>query len=82
MRYLVLTAPQLTSNQIDNREGRCRKQMHQLLRLSWLSPRIVDTIMTGAQPDLLTRRRLLELELPIESDEQEDLLSLPHRRAA
>jgi DNA invertase Pin-like site-specific DNA recombinase len=79
---LVLASTQPTINQIANRQGRCRKQMHQLLRLFWLSPRIVDTIMTGAQPDLLTRRRLLEVELPIESDEQEDLFGLPHRTAA
>ena len=41
--------------------------------------RIVDAIMTGAQPVLLTRRRLLEVELPIDWEEQEDLLGLPHR---
>ncbi len=73
---LVLAAPDLTINQLANKAGRCRKQLHKLFRLSWLSPQIVDAIVSGAQPKSITRRRLLECELPIDWSEQEELLGI------
>ena len=62
--------------EIAKREGRCPKQMTKLLRLSWISPRIVETILEGRQPASLTRNRLLSLELPIEWNAQERLLRI------
>ncbi len=73
---LVLAAPDLTINQLANKVGRCRKQLHKLFRLSWLSPRIVDAIVCGVQPKSITRRYLLECELPIDWSEQEELLGI------
>ena len=76
VRELVTNSPELAIAEIAKREGRCRKQMTKLLRLSWISPRIVETILEGRQPASLTRNRLLNLELPIEWDAQERLLRI------
>jgi DNA invertase Pin-like site-specific DNA recombinase len=67
----VLAAPHLSLNQLANREGRCRKQMAKLLRASWLSPQIIESIVTGSQPRSFNRQRLLEAELPVDWSEQE-----------
>ncbi len=57
--------------QLAKREGRCRTQLTRLLRLSWLSPRIIETIATSTQPKGLTRRTLLVCDMPIDWAEQE-----------
>ena len=76
VRKFVINSPELPIAEIAKREGRCRKQMTKLLRLSWISPRIVETILEGRQPASLTRNRLLNLELPIEWNVQERLLRI------
>ena len=68
---LVLASPELSPAQLAKREGRCRTQLTRLLRLSWMSPRIVDAIADGTQPKGLTRRALLICDMPIEWAEQE-----------
>ena len=68
---LVLASPELSIAQLAKREGRCRTQLARLLRLSWLSPRIVEAIADGTQPTGLTRRTLLICELPLAWAEQE-----------
>ena len=68
---LVLASPELSLAQLAKREGRCRTQLTRLLRLSWMSPRIVDAIADGTQPKGLTRRALLICEMPIDWSEQE-----------
>lgn len=78
-RELVLANPELSINQLATREGRCRKQMAKLFSLSWLSPRIVDAILAGRQPESLTRHRLLGTDLPVEWEEQASALGLPPR---
>ena len=55
-------------------DGRCRKQLAKLVRLSWISPRIVEAIADGTQPKSINRTRLLETELPVAWAEQEALL--------
>jgi len=70
----MLANPSLSINQLASREGRCRKQLGKLLRLSWLSPRLAEAIADGDQPQFLTRSRLLEADLPIDWSEQEELL--------
>ena len=77
-RRLVLSNPTLSINQLAKREKRCRKQLGKLLRLSWLSPRIVEVIVDGAQPKSLTRNWLLDADLPIDWSKQEQSLGL-HR---
>ena len=74
VRELVLSNPQLSINRLAKNEGRCRKQLGRLFRASWLSPRIVETILAGHQPPSLTRKRLLEIDLPIEWEAQEAVL--------
>lgn len=68
---LVLTSPELSLAQLAKREGRCRTQLARLLRLSWLSPRIIEAIAEGSQPKGLTRRALLIGDMPIDWAEQE-----------
>ncbi|MBK6801974.1 MAG: recombinase family protein [Novosphingobium sp.] len=68
---LVLASPELSLTQLAKREGRCRTQLARLLRLSWLSPRIIEAIAEGSQPKGLTRRGLLIGILPIDWTEQE-----------
>ena len=76
VQRLVLQSPELSLNQLGKREGRCRAHLGRLLRLSWLSPRIVEAIADGGQPKSLTRNRLLSVSLPMEWDAQERLLGL------
>lgn len=75
-RAMVESDPELPLHRIAAREGRCRKQMTQLLKLSWLSPRIVDAIAAGDQPKSLTRQRLMAIDLPYRWQDQEALLGL------
>lgn len=68
---LVLASPELSLAQLAKREGRCRTQLTRLLRLSWMSPRIIEAIAAGTQPKGLTRRALLICDMPIDWAEQE-----------
>ena len=73
---LMLASPNLSLNALAKREGRCRTQLAKLLRISWLSPRIVDAIVAGTQPPSLSRRRLLTIEMPIDWADQEQLFGI------
>jgi hypothetical protein len=75
-RELVLASPKLSINQIAKRDGRCRKQLTKLVRLSWLSPNIIEAIVDGRAPARLTRKRLRDADLPISWSAQEELLGL------
>jgi site-specific DNA recombinase len=76
VRDLILTSPDLSLNQIAKREGRCRTQLRNLVRVSWLSPRIVEAIVSGKQPSHLDRRLLLEADLPACWAAQEQMLGI------
>ncbi|QZD90969.1 hypothetical protein K3148_06185 [Qipengyuania aurantiaca] len=65
VQALVLASSRLSLSQLGKREGRCRKQLTKLLRLSWLSPRIVEAILSGEQPRHVTRARLLNTDMPL-----------------
>jgi len=71
VQRLVLQSPELSLNQLGKREGRCRAHLAKLLRLSWISPKIVEAIAAGTQPKTLTRRVLLSALIPLAWDEQE-----------
>lgn len=71
VQRLVLQSPELSLNQLGKREGRCRTHLARLLRLSWISPKIVEAIAAGAQPKTLTRRVLMSALIPLAWDEQE-----------
>ncbi|MEM7701709.1 MAG: hypothetical protein AAF251_07195 [Pseudomonadota bacterium] len=73
-RDLALASPELSLNQIANREGRRRKQLVKLVRLSWLSTRIIEVITNGRATVGVTRKQLLEVELPLNWSDQEVLL--------
>lgn len=74
VQKIVLASPELGLNQIATREGKCRKHMAKLLRISWLSPNIVEAIVDGRQPRILARKMLLDLDLPVIWKDQESLL--------
>lgn len=76
VQRLVLAAPHLSVNKLALSGKRCRKQMTKLLRVSWLSPRIVEAIASGMQPKSITRTQLLEIELPTDWAEQERALGI------
>jgi site-specific DNA recombinase len=75
-RKLVLATPDVPLQKIAQRDGRCRKQLTQLVKLSWISPRIVEAIVEGRQPSMLSRKRIMEIELPFAWGDQERLLGL------
>lgn len=75
-RKLVINSPGLSINQVAKREGRCRKQLTKLVRISWLSPRIVESITSGTQPSAINRTTLLQMELPADWTDQEAMLGL------
>jgi len=69
----------LSINQIAKQEGRCRKQLTKLLNLSWLSPRIIESMMSGVQPKTINRTILLETTLPAAWVDQEELFGFVSR---
>lgn len=71
VQRLVLQSPELSLNQLGKREGWCRTHLAKLLRLSWISPKIVEAIAAGSQPKRLTRRVLMSAQIPLAWDEQE-----------
>jgi hypothetical protein len=76
VQRLVLQSPALSLNQLGKREGRCPAHLARLLRISWLSPRIVEAVAGGTQPKTGTRKLLLSSEMPLAWDERERLLGL------
>ena len=68
--------PALSLNQLDQREGRCRTHLSRLLRIAWLSPKIVDAIASGTQPKALNRQALLTASLPIDWSGQERMFGI------
>jgi site-specific DNA recombinase len=76
VQRLVLQSPELSLNQLGKREGRCRTHLARLLRISWLSPGIVEAVAAGTQPKTVTRKALLSADIPLAWDEQERMLGL------
>lgn len=54
--------------------GKCRKRMMRLLPLAWLAPDIVEAIVQGSQPIMLTHQKLLSTVLPIRWNDQRAVL--------
>ncbi|MGI8705013.1 MAG: recombinase family protein [Sphingomicrobium sp.] len=63
-------------DEIAERLGHERQYFGVLLRLSWLSPRIVAAILEGRQPATLTRQRLARMSIPLRWDGQERCLGI------
>ncbi|BEU99336.1 hypothetical protein [Novosphingobium olei] len=75
-RRMVLASPGQSLNQIATREGCCRTRLAKLLRLSWLSPRLVELAAAGTQPKSMTKKSLLGADLPLDWCEQERMFGL------
>ncbi len=71
---LVLENPALSIAAIAASRKMDRRQLGRLVKLSWLSPSIIERIHAGDIPRGLTRSRLLEADLPLDWDEQERVL--------
>jgi site-specific DNA recombinase len=52
----------------------CRLTLTQRIKLSYLAPDIVEAILAGRQPRTLTRRRLANIDLPIDWQQQRQML--------
>jgi hypothetical protein len=75
-RRIVLAAPDHSLQQIARSQGRCRKRMAKLVRLSWLAPDVVQSILDGTQSGMLTANRLMDIELPIRWHDQRAALGM------
>jgi site-specific DNA recombinase len=70
VRQLVEASPEWSLKQIAKSEGRCRKQLARLYRVSCLSPKLVDAILQGQLDQRVSRKQLMESELPLGWSEQ------------
>ena len=69
-----------SSSEVAAADGVDRSDFARILRLAFLSPRLVDSIFAGRQPVELTARHLSRLsDLPLSWHEQEQLLGLDLR---
>ena len=57
------------------RDGVSRRYIRRLVSLAFLSPQLVEAILQGRQPNLLTATRLTDLDLPLDWAEQHRLLA-------
>ena len=74
-RALALAKPKLTLDKLAARFGRSTERYKRLLRLSYLSPSVVDAIIASRHPQHLTNRFLQNLDgLPLSWAEQDQLL--------
>jgi DNA invertase Pin-like site-specific DNA recombinase len=60
--------------------GRRTASFSRLVRLNYLAPDIVSSILDGTQPAALTRRQLIECDLPVDWELQRRLLGYPPRQ--
>ncbi len=78
----LATREQLTGSgtrsveQFATEAGACRKRVAQLIRISYLSPTLVKLALAGEQPAAMTRRALLDTELPMAWADQHRLFGL------
>ena len=67
--------PPLSISDIANQFGVHRADVGRLLPLAFLSPRILEQILSGRQPADLTARRLARLNLPLAWSDQASLFA-------
>ncbi|GAA4003719.1 recombinase family protein [Sphingomonas humi] len=71
----ALAKPKLSLEEVAAKFGRSTERFKRLIRLSYLSPKIVESILQGRQPLQLTSKSLQNLDgLPLRWSEQEALL--------
>lgn len=74
VRREVLRRPNLPMSTIAEELGRCRGELADRMRISFLAPDIVAAILDGRHPKHLTRALLLKMDLPLSWAEQRALL--------
>jgi DNA invertase Pin-like site-specific DNA recombinase len=62
--------------QIAERLGKCRGNLADMIRISYLAPDVVTAIMEGRQPPSLKRKALMKNQLPLDWSEQRRQLGL------
>lgn len=74
---MVREHPNLDMAKLADRFGRSVPRFKRLLRLSYLSPTIIESILSGTQPSDLTSTKLHHIgNLPIDWAEQQEMLGL------
>jgi|TARA_R100000501_G_scaffold17610_2_gene33059 DNA invertase Pin-like site-specific DNA recombinase len=76
VREAAIANPELTPHQLGKRLRMDRRTVSRMIRLSYLSPRIVEGILEGEPPHGLDRKRLLGAELPLCWKEQAEMVGL------
>jgi site-specific DNA recombinase len=73
-RQRVLDQPTRSMSQIAADLGRCRGDLADQMRLSYLAPDIVTAILEGRHPSTLNRKTLAATDLPLDWSEQRRML--------
>ena len=73
-RTAIAANPGWTVRDAASAVGQCRHRFARLIRLSFLAPELVQLILNGKHPPMLTPRRLLDAELPLAWREQKAML--------
>jgi len=73
-RQQVLDHPTRSMSQIAADLGRCRGDLADEMRLSFLAPDIVTAILEGRQPSTLNRKAVATMDLPLDWSEQRRVL--------
>ena len=73
-RTAVAANPGWTVRDAASAVGQCRHRFARLIRLSFLAPELVQLILDGKHPPMLTPRRLLDADLPLAWREQKAML--------
>jgi site-specific DNA recombinase len=71
----LATGRALSLQALAERDGITRRYIRRLVGLAFLSPEMVEAILQGRQPVVLTASRLTELDLPLDWAEQRKLLA-------
>ena len=71
----LATRRALSLQALAKRDGITRRYIRRLVGLAFLSPEMVEAILQGRQPVVLTATRLTELDLPLDWIEQRRLLA-------
>ena len=74
---MIASSRELSPEQIAQQLNVSLTYLMKLLRLNYLAPDIITSIMDGAQPQDLTRRRLMDANLPLDWALQRKLFGFP-----
>ena len=75
-RKLVIANEGQSLNAIAAAQGKCRTRLGRLVGISCLAPDIVTAIVEGKQPEGMTAKALLDIDLPMGWDQQRQMLGV------